>query len=122
MALSQRFYPISYEWPRLLRVALAAVGAFLLSALLVPAPLPALAGLLLRGVAVLVSYPLLLMALGFHDARELAALATLFQRGRRPRPPMPVDEGAELAGEVVSTPMPDETDDLTNAARRQSLD
>jgi O-antigen/teichoic acid export membrane protein len=120
MSLSQRFYPIQYDWPRLVRIALAAAGAFLAARLFLPGQMPPLLGVLLRGATVVVVYPALLMVMGFYQARELARVASLFTRARRGRPAVVADDSAELAGEVVTAPMPDETEDLTSVAPQES--
>jgi O-antigen/teichoic acid export membrane protein len=113
MALSQRFYPIRYEWARLVRVAVAGGGAFLASVMLVPSNLPALAGLLLHGTLVVVGYLLLLLAMGFDDAREIGAMTRLLARGRTPVPAVAPTESTELAGEVVATPTSHTSQDVT---------
>ncbi len=111
MALSQRFYPMSYEWGRIVRVAIAGLGAFLAARLLLPAQMPPAAGLFLRGGIVLASYPLLLLVMGFYQPREIAATIALFRRVRRGKLAA-VEDTTELAGEIVSTSLPDETGDL----------
>jgi hypothetical protein len=57
-------------------------------------------------------YPLLLLAMGFHEPREVAVLARFVRRGRREKPVAAPGEAAELAGELVPT-MPDETEDVS---------
>ncbi|MGE3840004.1 MAG: lipopolysaccharide biosynthesis protein [Vicinamibacterales bacterium] len=116
MGLSQRFYPMRYEWNRIVRIALAGTGAFLAARLMFQAPLPAFWGVVSRGGLVLVLYPLLLIVLGFHDAREVRAVAQLFKRVRRGRPAAAAEDTTELAGEVVTAPMPDETEDVADVS------
>lgn len=111
MALSQRFYPIAYEWGRILRVAVAGLGAFLASRLLLPSQMPPLLGFLSRGGMVLAVYPVLLFAMGFYQPREVAATVALFRGVRRGRP-APAEAASELAGEIITTSMPDETGDV----------
>jgi O-antigen/teichoic acid export membrane protein len=118
MALSRRFYPIAYEWPRMGRIALAAIGAFLAARLAVPGLLPAWLGLLLRGGLVVAVYAGLLGITGFYAPRETAALGTLFRTVRRGRPARNAEDAVELAGELVTAPMPDETEDLAGVAPR----
>ncbi len=100
MALSQRFYPVAYEWGRIMRVAVAGLGAFLASRLLLPSQMPPLLGFLSRGGMVLAVYPVLLFAMGFYQPREVAATVALF-RGVRRGKPAPTEEASELAGEIV---------------------
>lgn len=116
MRLSQRHYPIHYEWDRILRIGLSGAGAWLGAVLLVPERLPAVAGLAAHGAIVLAAYPALLWVLGFYAPRELALLAQLAARARRIRPPASVEEASELAGEIVST-TPDETEEADDGTR-----
>jgi O-antigen/teichoic acid export membrane protein len=115
MRLSQRHYPIRYEWDRILRIGLSGAGAWLTAVILVPERLPALAGLLARGAIVLAVYPALLWVLGFYAPREMALLAALAARARRSRPPAAVQEATELAGETVSATA-DETEEAADGA------
>jgi O-antigen/teichoic acid export membrane protein len=115
MRLSQRHYPIRYEWDRIVRIALSGTGAWLAAVILVPERLPALVGLLAHGAVVLAVYPALLWVLGFYAPREMALLAGLAARARRSRPPAAVEEAAELAGEIVSA-TPDETEEAADGA------
>jgi O-antigen/teichoic acid export membrane protein len=115
MRLSQRRYPIRYEWDRILRIGLSGAGAWLAAVILVPDRLPALAGLLAHGTVVLGTYPALLWVLGFYAPREVALLAQLAARARRSRPPAAVEEATELAGEIVSA-TPDETEEAASGA------
>lgn len=78
--LSQRVYPIPLEWGRLARIV-AAGGAAFGASLLVPA-LPPLPSALARGVVVTLTFPAVLAALGFLDARELQTLGRLADRVR----------------------------------------
>jgi peptidoglycan biosynthesis protein MviN/MurJ (putative lipid II flippase) len=109
--LSQRYYPIAYEWPRLARVCAAAIAAYL-AAVLLPrvhiavdprsslAPVP---DLLLRGVTVVAVFLALLAVTGFFHAEELERLRALRRRSPAPpavqRPP----DSTEMAGEIVAT-------------------
>jgi O-antigen/teichoic acid export membrane protein len=110
MVLSQRFYPMRYEWSRLGTVALAALASYAASRVLVPGSLPTPIGLLLHGVVVLASYPLFLLAVGFYHREEIAVLARILARLRRRSAPATAEESAEMAGDVVAA-VPDETAD-----------
>jgi O-antigen/teichoic acid export membrane protein len=74
---SQRFYPIPYEYGRLLRVVVAGLAAYFAAALLLPDIPRALVGLTARGAVVLIVYPALLGAIGFFHAREVARIRAL---------------------------------------------
>jgi O-antigen/teichoic acid export membrane protein len=76
-ALSQRFYPIQYEYGRVVRVVVAGAAAYVAAVLLVPDVRLAVVGLLIRGIIVLAVYPAVLGVTGFFHARELARLKTL---------------------------------------------
>ena len=110
-ALSQRFYPIAYEWGRITRVCLAGIAAYGVARLLPPihlavdprstlAPVP---DLLLRGVTVIAVFAGLLAVTGFFQPEELRRLRAI-RRGSAPvaatnRPP----DSTEMAGEIVAT-------------------
>ena len=80
MAFSQRYYPITYEWSRLVRLALAGVVAYMLAAA-VPSATTPLPGLLIRGMVVVVCYPVLLLAISeFPKGRKY--LISLSFRGK----------------------------------------
>jgi O-antigen/teichoic acid export membrane protein len=104
-ALSQRFYPVSYEAGRLTRVAAAALAAYA-AAVSLPElrPVP---GVLARGCTVVAVMSALLAATRFFRADEIRAIAAL-RRRRTPRPVTPPPEAVELAGEIVSADVPDE--------------
>ena len=106
---SQRFYPIQYEWGRLLRVCAAAIAATaaarFLPAITLPvsprsmlAPVP---DLLARGATVIAVFVGLLAVTGFFHAAELKRLASL--RRRPSRPPLASPDSTEMAGEIVAT-------------------
>ncbi len=102
--LSQRFYPVRYEYGRILR----AVGAALLAyaaAHFVPALPPVGAGFV-RGVVVMAVMGGLLWASGFFNAEEMRALNALRRRRAAPAAAAPVD-ATELAGEIVSVDVPE---------------
>ena len=107
---SQRFYPIAYEWGRLIRVCAAAIAATLAARLVPPIALPVSArsifapipDLLVRGITVVAVYLGLLALTGFFHADELARLGRL--RGRRTGPPtLTSPDSTEMAGEIVAT-------------------
>lgn len=78
-------YPISYEWSRLARVAVAGLVAYAAAAALVPATMPAAVGLLLHGAIVVGVYPAVLAVTGFFRAGELRLVRELFDRARQGR-------------------------------------
>lgn len=95
--LSQRFYPITYEWGRILRIVAAGIGAYAAAVLLVPdLPMPyagvAVRGLfvqvvfldllLLRGTVVVVAFLGLLGVTGFFHRKELDHLRSLAEHAR----------------------------------------
>jgi hypothetical protein len=109
MRLSQRFYPIRYEWSRIARIAVAGVVSWGLSMLLVPGGLRPSWGLLAHGTMVLGCYPVLLFAMGFYQSRELAVLRDVARRLGRRAAPVTVGDSVEAAGEIVSVTTSDET-------------
>jgi O-antigen/teichoic acid export membrane protein len=111
--LSQRFYPIRYEYGRIARVLVAAAVAYVAAGLL--PPMPALAGLLARGATVVGVMAVLLAVTRFLRPDELRGLKGLWERRKAP-PSSPPPETTELAGEIVSTDLPD--DDLAPLQRR----
>lgn len=110
-AFSQRFYPIAYEWGRIVRVCLAGIAAYVAARLLPAvhlavdprstlAPVP---DLLLRGGTVIVVFVGLLAVTRFFHADELRRLRAM-RRGSAPvaatnRAP----DSTEMAGEIVAT-------------------
>jgi len=109
-AFSQRFYPIQYEWGRLLRVCAAAIIATTTARMLPEISLPVsdrsmlapLPDLLLRGTTVVVVFVGLLSVTGFFHAAELRRLASL-RRRRSGRPTLATPDSTEMAGEIVAT-------------------
>jgi O-antigen/teichoic acid export membrane protein len=83
--LSQRFYPIQYEYGRVARVVVAGVAAYLAAVLLVPVFRLAVVGVLARGITVLVVYPAILGATGFFHVKELARMKALVAELRSAR-------------------------------------
>jgi O-antigen/teichoic acid export membrane protein len=108
--LSQRFYPIAYEWGRIARVVAAGIMAYVAASLLPTihattnprstlAPVP---DLLARGVTVVLVFAALLAVTGFFHADEIAQLRRLRRSetpARTPRSP----DSTEMAGEIVAT-------------------
>jgi len=117
MRLSQRVYPIRYEWGRLFRVTNAGLAAYLVPIFLVPESLPPLAGVLLRGTLVVVTFALMLAATGFADPRERRTLARLRRlwMTRKAAASQAVPESIEGAGEIVAAVGAD--DDATELGR-----
>ena len=98
--LSQRFYPVAYEYGRVLRAVGAAVIAYA-AASAVP-PMPSWAGLPLRGLIVISVMAALLGVTRFFNADELQALNALRRRHSRKAPLASPPDTTELAGEIVS--------------------
>lgn len=80
--LSQRVYPIAYEWGRLAKVALAALAAYAVAMAGARDDRAPLWGALAAGGVVLVAFPAILALLGFYRAREVTAVREMF--GGRP--------------------------------------
>jgi len=74
MTLSQRFYPISYEWPRIGRIVAAAVLAALAAHVVAGPSIAPLAGVFARGTCAVAVYAITLGATGFFRPRELQAV------------------------------------------------
>jgi O-antigen/teichoic acid export membrane protein len=107
VTFSWREYPIEYEWNRLLRVAIAGALAFVVASRFVPA-MPAIAGLLVRGVVTIAAYAILMFVFRFFHAGELRILQDMRERALRKKPVAspPADPGTvEMAGEIVETPI-----------------
>jgi len=108
MQFSQRFYPMDYEWGRIARIAAAGLGAYAVSAFLLPRQLPPLASFLMHGTTVVIVYPLLLLAFGFYHPKELVLVRRMAMGLRRRSVAKPTEESTELAGEIVQAPITDE--------------
>lgn len=104
--LSQRFYPIEYEWGRLLRVGGAALLGYLVAARL-PAMAP-LAGLLARGATVVAITAGVLWATGFFKPPELAILRRLRRREAIDTAVAPPPDTTEFGGEIVAADVRDD--------------
>lgn len=103
--LSQRLYPIRYEYGRITRVVMAGIGAYLAAVFIVPDFRLAVVGVLARGTAVLVVYPAILAVTGFFHVKELARLKTLvaqLQSARKRKAPAGMVAG--LGGEPMPEP------------------
>jgi len=103
---SQRFYPIRYEYGRISRVIVAALIAFLIAKTL--PSMPAAAGLISRGTAVVAIMSSLLWISGFFNGDEIGALRAFAAR-RKPGSAMAAAETTELAGEIVSVDLHEES-------------
>lgn len=118
--LSQRFYPIAYEWGRIVRVCGAAAAAYLTAMALPSIQLPvnqrstlaSVPDIFARGTAVVVVFAALLTISGFFHASELDALRALRRKGQRPRRQVRSADSTEMAGDVAATDLepPDEPD------------
>ena len=106
--LSQRVYPMTYEYGRLARIALAGGAAYAASRLLPVDDVPPLVALLAHGTAVVAVYPALLAVSGFLAPQELAVLRRLAAAARAGRTTRHHEPPAELAGEILDTPLDDE--------------
>ncbi len=71
---SQKYYPIPYEWPRLLRLSLCAGALFVL------ASLPALQTSFAARLALIGAWPLLLLGSGFFQNEELEKISGIFRK------------------------------------------
>jgi O-antigen/teichoic acid export membrane protein len=99
---SQRVYPVSYEWPRLLRVCGAATLGYLIASSL--PPMPPLAGVAVRGLGTLGVTGAVLALTGFFRPAELALLRKVSRRGKRtPLMPRAPAETTEFAGEIITS-------------------
>lgn len=106
--LSQRFYPVRYEYGRVSRAVGASLVAYA-AARLLPAMSP-LAGTIVRGATVVAIMGGLLWVTRFFNAEELRALNALRRRRGARAATRPAD-ATELAGEIVSVDVPEEIDD-----------
>jgi O-antigen/teichoic acid export membrane protein len=119
---SQRFYPVRYEFSRLLRVVVSASLAYVAASAL-PATTPLL-GVLLRGSVVVIVMGSGLWVGGFLRPDELDLLKRVVRsRAGSARVASPADTTTELAGEIVATDLPDPEIERPSAsevaARRQ---
>jgi O-antigen/teichoic acid export membrane protein len=100
-AFSQHFYPIKYEWGRILRVVVSAALAYGI-ARVIPEIDP-MAGILVRGTTVVVVTAAGLWIGGFLKPEELQVVERLWRSRTGPRvaAPPPADT-TELAGEIIA--------------------
>ena len=80
MALSQRFYPIRYEWARVWRLVAAGVLAAIAGQLVLGSTVAPLAGVLVRGTCAVAVFAATLAATGFFRPREISAARETLQR------------------------------------------
>jgi O-antigen/teichoic acid export membrane protein len=99
---SQRFFPLRYEYGRLVRIGAAGAAAYLCG-LLVPSAMPVLLVIAVRGTVVLALFVGLLWTTGFFRAEEMAVLARLRRSQRALDVPPPATETTELGGEIIAT-------------------
>ncbi len=85
MYFSQRFYPMSYEWGRLVRVGAAGIAAYLLATMPLPVRMFAPLGIAVRGSIVVGSYLGCLAVTGFFQPREIVRLRQLVRQLRSTR-------------------------------------
>ena len=98
-AVTQRLFPVPYEWLRLLQVAVVAGGAVTLGVILTP--VEGVGAFLVR-LGLLAAYPLVLVVTGFlHDHERVAAASLL-------RPSAVMDRLASLRGASVEGPDDDD--------------
>jgi len=100
-AFSQHFYPIRYEWGRILRVIVSAAIAYAIASV-IPEIRP-VAGILVRGTTVVVVMAAGLWLGGFLKPEELHVVGRLWRSRATPRVPAPRPaDTTELAGEIVA--------------------
>jgi O-antigen/teichoic acid export membrane protein len=102
--LSQRVYPIRYDWRSLGWIAAAGVGSYAVAVSLLDDAWPPAARLLLRGLVAATGYLVVLAAAGVVRPRELVALVRARQTLPSPVPESTSAEIADLGGEVASVP------------------
>jgi O-antigen/teichoic acid export membrane protein len=104
MTLSQRVYPIAYEWRRLAQLALAALLAWAAGRRVAEMPLPLAVRVLVSGAAVTAAYPLVLWVLRFFRPGEVQMLVKMRDQltsvARRTSP----GEETELGGGITDAP------------------
>lgn len=98
-ALSQKWYPMTYEWGRLARIVAAGGLALAVGRLVLPPTVVPLVGVLVRGTAAVLVFLLVLVATGFLDDRERSRLRQIAgalmarRRSRHLGEPAPQPEG-----------------------------
>jgi O-antigen/teichoic acid export membrane protein len=124
MRLAQRVYPMTYEWGRIARLAIAGSGAYALT-WLIPSAWPAWLGLLTRGTLVCIAYPVLLAALGFYHRDETEFVMSIANRLRKrgDASSATITEPMDVAAAMPEAPLPQDElpiDDLEDRdARRE---
>jgi len=115
-ACSQRFYPTRYEWRRIAMAVGAAVVSYGVAVWAVP-PVTPIAGILLRGLTVVMVFPAMLAAVGFLRPAEIARLRQIVARlagarrarhlkDEQPRAPEPgLPDGAPGAEDPTDAPV-----------------
>jgi O-antigen/teichoic acid export membrane protein len=81
LAVSNRLYPVPWDWPRIMLAAAVTVGLCLAS-LAVDAWLPMAPSLAVRA-GITLAFPLVLLALGFFPRSDLEAFRSRLRRRRR---------------------------------------
>jgi hypothetical protein len=102
LRVSQRLYPIPYEWDRIARIITAGVLAYS-AAQAVPSTWHLLVAGLARGTLVVAVYGLVLLLSGFLRPHETARIRRAIVTARMWRRPAAPVETAELAGEIITT-------------------
>jgi O-antigen/teichoic acid export membrane protein len=74
MALSQRFYPIAYEWPRIWRLVVAALLSVAAARFAAGPAIVPVAGVLIRGSVAVAVFALTVAVSGFLRPREIVTL------------------------------------------------
>lgn len=85
MTLSQRFYPIPYEWARLARIGGAGLLAMLAGRMVAGPTIAPVAGFFLRGTATVVVFSGALMLSGFFRPGEIARAKSMLESVLRRR-------------------------------------
>lgn len=88
MTVSQRQYPIRYEWMRVLKIVVAGVASYALATTTATEVSGTLAGLLVRGALAAAAFPVTLFVLGFFRRTETARMREVL-RMRRGAPNRP---------------------------------
>jgi hypothetical protein len=104
-SLSWQAYSIPYEWSRLARIVVAGAAGFALAGRVAPEQGPALAGVLIRGSVMVVTYVGMLFLTRFFHGGELRVLNDVRRRVlARRRAPARERESvpSEMAGEMVA--------------------
>jgi O-antigen/teichoic acid export membrane protein len=115
---SQRFYPVAYEWSRLLRVVLSAALAWVAASAL--PPMHPIAGILARGSLVVLVMGGALWLGGFLRPEELAILWRFGAARAKPATVVPPADTTEFAGEIVATDLPEPEGDGVELPERSA--